>query len=129
MLLRTQLFGYKSGTHLHIRWLPYVARFKDMGGYSWRSVALSWLYRCMCRVMNRNIVNCFSHGSSDGFLISGPLDMIPFASLWPRRDVIFMCYVVKSQLDCEREMISSCSLEAQDRSPSGWGCEYFVKSK
>ncbi|RYR29285.1 hypothetical protein Ahy_B01g053651 [Arachis hypogaea] len=45
MLLGTQLFGDKSGTHLHIRWLPYVAKLEDMGGYSWGSAALSWLYR------------------------------------------------------------------------------------
>ncbi|RYR49257.1 hypothetical protein Ahy_A07g035626 [Arachis hypogaea] len=56
MLLSTQLFGDKSGTRLHIRWLPYVARLEDMGQYSWGSTALSWLYRCMCRVANRNVV-------------------------------------------------------------------------
>ncbi|XP_057747403.1 serine/threonine-protein phosphatase 7 long form homolog [Arachis stenosperma] len=56
MLLETQLFGNKSGTRLRIRWLPYVARLEDMGGYSWGSAALSWLYRCMYRVANRNVV-------------------------------------------------------------------------
>ncbi|QHO33413.1 uncharacterized protein DS421_9g257980 [Arachis hypogaea] len=45
MLLSTQLFGDKSGTRLHIRWLPYVARLEDMGQYNWGSTALSWLYR------------------------------------------------------------------------------------
>ncbi|RYQ83732.1 hypothetical protein Ahy_B10g102539 [Arachis hypogaea] len=35
MLLLTQLFGDKSGTRLHIRWLPYVARLEDLGRYSW----------------------------------------------------------------------------------------------
>ncbi|RYR21273.1 hypothetical protein Ahy_B03g066559 [Arachis hypogaea] len=34
MLLSTHLFGDKSGTRLHIRWLPYVAKMKDMGRYS-----------------------------------------------------------------------------------------------
>ncbi|XP_016178787.1 protein MAIN-LIKE 1-like [Arachis ipaensis] len=56
MLLSMKLFGDKSGTCLHIRWLPYVGRLEDMGQYSWGSAALSWLYRCMCRVANRNIV-------------------------------------------------------------------------
>ncbi|RYR29360.1 hypothetical protein Ahy_B01g053759 [Arachis hypogaea] len=56
MLLSTQLFGDKSGTRLHIRWLPYVTRLEHMGQYSWGSAALSWLYRCMCRVTNRNVV-------------------------------------------------------------------------
>ncbi|RYR20219.1 hypothetical protein Ahy_B03g065313 isoform D [Arachis hypogaea] len=56
MLLGTQLFGDKFGTRLHIRWLPYVARLEDMGGYNWGSATLSWLYRCMCRVANRNVV-------------------------------------------------------------------------
>ncbi|RYR72599.1 hypothetical protein Ahy_A02g006829 [Arachis hypogaea] len=32
ILLGTQLFGDKSDTRLHIRWLPYVARLEDMGG-------------------------------------------------------------------------------------------------
>ncbi|RYR01610.1 hypothetical protein Ahy_B06g080490 [Arachis hypogaea] len=31
MLLSTQLFGDKSGTRLHIRGLPYVAKLEDMG--------------------------------------------------------------------------------------------------
>ncbi|RYQ92937.1 hypothetical protein Ahy_B09g099178 [Arachis hypogaea] len=53
MLLGTQLFANKSGNHIHIRWLPYVARLEDMGGYSWGSAVLSWLYRCMCQVANR----------------------------------------------------------------------------
>ncbi|QHO31810.1 uncharacterized protein DS421_8g244700 [Arachis hypogaea] len=44
MLFGTQLFGDKSGTRIHIRWLSYVARLENMGGYSWRSAALSWLY-------------------------------------------------------------------------------------
>ncbi|RYR16002.1 hypothetical protein Ahy_B04g072985 isoform B [Arachis hypogaea] len=56
MLLGTQLFGDKSGTRIHIRWLPNVARLEDMGGYSWGSAALSWLYRCMCRMANRHVV-------------------------------------------------------------------------
>ncbi|XP_072056280.1 protein MAIN-LIKE 1-like [Arachis hypogaea] len=56
MLLGTQLFADKSGNHIHIRWLPYVARLEDMGGYSWGSAALLWLYRCMCQVANRHVV-------------------------------------------------------------------------
>ncbi|QHO52360.1 serine/threonine-protein phosphatase 7 long form homolog [Arachis hypogaea] len=56
ILLGTQLFGDKSDTRIHIRWLPYVARLEDMGGYSWKSAALSWLYLCLCHVMNRNVV-------------------------------------------------------------------------
>ncbi|RYR78263.1 hypothetical protein Ahy_A01g003005 [Arachis hypogaea] len=33
---------YKSGNRIHIRWLPYVARLEEMGGYSWGSAALAW---------------------------------------------------------------------------------------
>ncbi|RYR14231.1 hypothetical protein Ahy_B04g070820 isoform B [Arachis hypogaea] len=66
MLLSTQLFNDKSGTRLHIRRLPYVAR--DMGRYSWGSATLSWLYRCMCHVANRNIVKLASP------LQVGPID-------------------------------------------------------
>ncbi|RYQ93303.1 hypothetical protein Ahy_B09g099573 [Arachis hypogaea] len=69
MLLSTQLFGDKSGNRVHIRWLPFVARLDDMGSFSWGSVALAWLYRCMCRVANRNVTNlagpyiCYNHRS------------------------------------------------------------------
>ncbi|RYR06869.1 hypothetical protein Ahy_B05g074188 [Arachis hypogaea] len=47
MLLGTQLFADKSGNRIHIRWLPFVARLEEMGGYSWGSAALTWLYQCM----------------------------------------------------------------------------------
>ncbi|XP_020978192.1 serine/threonine-protein phosphatase 7 long form homolog [Arachis ipaensis] len=57
MLLSTQLFGDKSANRVHIRWLPFVANLDDMGRYSWGSAALAWLYRCMCRVANRNVTN------------------------------------------------------------------------
>ncbi|RYR26743.1 hypothetical protein Ahy_B02g061047 [Arachis hypogaea] len=60
MLLSMHLFGDKSCTRLHIRWLPYVTRLEDIGRYSWGFAALSWLYRCMCRVANRNIVKLVS---------------------------------------------------------------------
>ncbi|RYQ85534.1 hypothetical protein Ahy_B10g105102 [Arachis hypogaea] len=56
MLLSTQLFGDKSSTCMHIRWLSYVARLEDMGRYSWGSATLSWLYWCLCHVANRNVV-------------------------------------------------------------------------
>ncbi|RYR01873.1 hypothetical protein Ahy_B06g080735 [Arachis hypogaea] len=46
MLLSTQLFDDKFDTRMHIQWLSYVVRLEDMGGYSWGSAALSWLYRC-----------------------------------------------------------------------------------
>ncbi|RYR05964.1 hypothetical protein Ahy_B06g085779 [Arachis hypogaea] len=71
MILSTQLFGNKSGTRLHIRWLPYVARLEDMGQYSWGSAALSWLFRCMCRVVNRNVVK-----------LAGPLQLFQSWIFW-----------------------------------------------
>ncbi|RYR72493.1 hypothetical protein Ahy_A02g006718 [Arachis hypogaea] len=40
MLLSTHHVGNKSGTHLHIQRLPYVARLENMGRYNWRSTAL-----------------------------------------------------------------------------------------
>ncbi|RYR04097.1 hypothetical protein Ahy_B06g083670 [Arachis hypogaea] len=64
ILLGTQLFADKSGNRIHIRWLPYMARLEDMGGYSWGSAALAWLYRCMCRVANRHVVKCSGHNPS-----------------------------------------------------------------
>ncbi|RYQ86605.1 hypothetical protein Ahy_B10g106258 [Arachis hypogaea] len=71
MILGTQLFGDKSNTSLHIRWLPYVARLEDIGWYSWGSVALPWLYRCMCRVANKNIVK-----------LAGPLQLLQSWIFW-----------------------------------------------
>ncbi|RYR20215.1 hypothetical protein Ahy_B03g065313 isoform A [Arachis hypogaea] len=61
----------KFGTRLHIRWLPYVARLEDMGGYNWGSATLSWLYRCMCRVANRNVVK-----------LAGPLQLLQSWIFW-----------------------------------------------
>ncbi|RYR67772.1 hypothetical protein Ahy_A03g014187 [Arachis hypogaea] len=84
MLLSTQLFGDKSGIRMHIRWLPYVARLEDMGSNSWGSVSLSWLYRCLCRVANKNIdlYSSSNHGSFGGFRILSPTDLIPSTSCW-----------------------------------------------
>ncbi|RYR74911.1 hypothetical protein Ahy_A02g009622 [Arachis hypogaea] len=65
MLLGTQLFADKFGNRIHIRWFSYVARLEEMGGYSWGSSALSWLYRCMCRVANRHVVK-----------LAGPLQLL-----------------------------------------------------
>ncbi|QHO00155.1 uncharacterized protein DS421_13g404060 [Arachis hypogaea] len=71
MLLGTQLFADKSGNRIHIRWLPYVARLADMGRYSWGSAALSWLYRCMCRMANRHVVK-----------LAGPLQLLQSWIFW-----------------------------------------------
>ncbi|QHO20595.1 uncharacterized protein DS421_11g339310 [Arachis hypogaea] len=65
MLLGTQLFANKSGNRVHIRWLPFVARLEEVGTYSWGSAALAWLYRCMCRVANRNVIK-----------LAGPLQLL-----------------------------------------------------
>ncbi|RYQ88500.1 hypothetical protein Ahy_B09g095655 isoform D [Arachis hypogaea] len=46
--------GHASGARVHLRWLPYVADLDGLGKYSWASATLSWLYRCLCRVANRN---------------------------------------------------------------------------
>ncbi|RYR60943.1 hypothetical protein Ahy_A04g018030 [Arachis hypogaea] len=71
MLLGTQLLADKSGNRIHIRWLPYVARLEEIGGYSWGSAALAWLYRCMCRVANRHFVK-----------LAGPLQLLQSWIFW-----------------------------------------------
>ncbi|RYQ98690.1 hypothetical protein Ahy_B07g086454 isoform E [Arachis hypogaea] len=38
----------------------YAPRLDDMGNFSWGSAALAWLYRCMCRVANKNVANLAS---------------------------------------------------------------------
>ncbi|XP_072065389.1 protein MAIN-LIKE 2-like [Arachis hypogaea] len=71
MLLPTQLFSYKSGTRMYIRWLPYVVRLEDMDSYSWGSTALSWLHRCLFRVANKNVVK-----------LAGPLQLLQSWIFW-----------------------------------------------
>ncbi|XP_020979311.1 protein MAIN-LIKE 1-like [Arachis ipaensis] len=65
------LFADKSGNRIHIRWLPFVARLDEMGGYSWGSAALAWLYRCLCRVANRHVVK-----------LAGPLQLLQSWIFW-----------------------------------------------
>nr|XP_025628800.1 protein MAIN-LIKE 2-like [Arachis hypogaea] len=65
------LFADKSGNRIHIIWLPFVARLEEMGGYSWGSAALAWLYRCMCRVANRHVVK-----------LAGPLQLLQSWIFW-----------------------------------------------
>ncbi|RYR12615.1 hypothetical protein Ahy_B04g070074 isoform A [Arachis hypogaea] len=92
MLLGTQLFADKSGNRIHIRWLPYVARLEEMGGYSWGSAALAWLYRCMCRVANRHVVKW--SGYNPGISNKGPrvqMARLKIDLLQPR-DFIWMPY-------------------------------------
>ncbi|XP_072082100.1 protein MAIN-LIKE 2-like [Arachis hypogaea] len=67
----SQLFADKSGNRIHIRWLPFVARLEEMGTYSWGSAALAWLYRCMCRVANRNVIK-----------LAGPLQLLQSWIFW-----------------------------------------------
>ncbi|XP_016165240.1 serine/threonine-protein phosphatase 7 long form homolog [Arachis ipaensis] len=71
MLLSTQLFGDKSANWVHIWWLSFVANLDDIGSYSWGSAALAWLYRCMCRVANRNVTN-----------LAGPLQLLQSWIFW-----------------------------------------------
>ncbi|XP_072084701.1 serine/threonine-protein phosphatase 7 long form homolog [Arachis hypogaea] len=71
MLLGTQLFADKSGNRIHIKWLPFVARLEEMGTYSWGSAALAWLYRCMYRVANRNVIK-----------LAGPLQLLQSWIFW-----------------------------------------------
>ncbi|RYQ82073.1 hypothetical protein Ahy_B10g100650 [Arachis hypogaea] len=70
-VINDELFSDKSGNRIHIRWLPFVARLEEMGGYSWGSAALAWLYRCMCRVVNRHVVK-----------LAGPLQLLQSWIFW-----------------------------------------------
>ncbi|RYR65130.1 hypothetical protein Ahy_A03g011115 isoform F [Arachis hypogaea] len=58
MLLSSQRFADKNANRVHLRWLPYLASLDDLGRYSWGSAALAWLYRCLCRGTNKNVVSC-----------------------------------------------------------------------
>ncbi|QHO20647.1 uncharacterized protein DS421_11g339810 [Arachis hypogaea] len=71
MLLSSQLFADKNANRVHLRWLPYLASLDDLGRYSWGSAALAWLYRCLCRGTNRNIVN-----------LAGPLQLLQSWIFW-----------------------------------------------
>ncbi|QHN78142.1 uncharacterized protein DS421_19g658810 [Arachis hypogaea] len=100
ILLSSQLFVDKNANRVHLHWLPYLASMVDLGRYSWGSAALAWLYRCLCRGTNRNVVNLagplqllqswifwrFSSLRPSGFDVFG----FPLASMWatylPRND-------------------------------------------
>ncbi|QHO53797.1 uncharacterized protein DS421_2g51130 [Arachis hypogaea] len=56
-VLLADLFADKNANRVHLRWLPYLASMDDLGRYSWGSEALAWLYRCLCRGTNRNVVS------------------------------------------------------------------------
>ncbi|RYR05732.1 hypothetical protein Ahy_B06g085554 isoform H [Arachis hypogaea] len=71
MLLSSQLFADKNANRVHLRWLPYVASLDDLGRYSWGSAVLAWLYRCLCRGTNRNVVN-----------LAGPLQLLQSWIFW-----------------------------------------------
>ncbi|RYR60676.1 hypothetical protein Ahy_A04g017732 [Arachis hypogaea] len=71
MLLSSQLFADKNANRVHLRWLPYLASLDDLGRYSWGSAALVWLYRCLCRGTNKNIVN-----------MAGPLQLLQSWIFW-----------------------------------------------
>ncbi|RYQ90240.1 hypothetical protein Ahy_B09g096446 isoform J [Arachis hypogaea] len=49
----------------------YAPRLEEMGTYSWGSAALAWLYRCMCRVANRNVIK-----------LAGPLQLLQSWIFW-----------------------------------------------
>ncbi|RYR07801.1 hypothetical protein Ahy_B05g075250 [Arachis hypogaea] len=72
ILLSSQLFGDKNANRVHLRWLSYLASMDKLGKYSWGSAALAWLYRFLCRTINRNIVN-----------LAGPLQLLQFSTLRP----------------------------------------------
>ncbi|RYR77724.1 hypothetical protein Ahy_A01g002306 [Arachis hypogaea] len=72
MLLSSQLFADKNANRVHLRWLPYLASLDDLGRYSWGSAALAWLYRCLCRGTNKNVVN-----------LARPLQLLQFPTLRP----------------------------------------------
>ncbi|RYQ92858.1 hypothetical protein Ahy_B09g099099 isoform E [Arachis hypogaea] len=71
MLLSSQLFVDKNANRIHLRWLPYLASMDDLSRYSWGSAALAWLYRCLCRGTNRNVVN-----------LAGPLQLLQSWIFW-----------------------------------------------
>ncbi|QHN85424.1 uncharacterized protein DS421_16g537310 [Arachis hypogaea] len=49
LLIGTILFGDKSGTSVHWKFLPLLSDFASIGQYSWESACLAHLYRALCR--------------------------------------------------------------------------------
>ncbi|MED6196948.1 hypothetical protein PIB30_052136 [Stylosanthes scabra] len=45
ILLSTALFEDNTVARVHLRWLPFMDRIDDLGGYNWGSAALTWPYR------------------------------------------------------------------------------------
>ncbi|RYR00148.1 hypothetical protein Ahy_B07g088231 [Arachis hypogaea] len=52
MLLSTMLFKNKS-----VAKLLYIADLDGLNKYTWVLATLSWLYRYLCRIANRNVKN------------------------------------------------------------------------
>ena len=53
-LIDGTLFMDKSGTLVHLMFLPLLENFETAGYYSWGSAGLAWLYREMCRASRRD---------------------------------------------------------------------------
>ncbi|XP_057720168.1 serine/threonine-protein phosphatase 7 long form homolog [Arachis stenosperma] len=54
LLIRTILFGDKSGAGVHWKYLPLLHNFASIGQYSWGSACLAHLYRALCRASRYN---------------------------------------------------------------------------
>ncbi|RYR65148.1 hypothetical protein Ahy_A03g011127 [Arachis hypogaea] len=57
------LFPYASDSRVHIRWLPLLEDHDTCSRLSWGSLVLPWLYRQMCRAIERgqcNLGGCVS---------------------------------------------------------------------
>ncbi|QHO06214.1 uncharacterized protein DS421_14g452800 [Arachis hypogaea] len=105
MLLGTQLFADKSGNRIHIRWLPYVARLEEMGGYSW---------------------GYFSLGSFGAFLGLDLVGMIRSAGPWRRGGQVTILPVARRDLECRFHVTNQTKIVSPHH--GGHGGEWYGSS-
>ncbi|RYR42430.1 hypothetical protein Ahy_A08g038916 [Arachis hypogaea] len=88
------LFADKSGNRIHIRWLPYMARLEEMGGYSWGLAAFAWLYLYFGPMGMIRLAGPWHPGYNPGVSEKGPrvqMTRLRIDMLQPR-DFIWMPY-------------------------------------
>lgn len=79
-LLGGSIFVGKSGSMVQLMFLPLLEDFDAAGEYSWRSTALAWLYRELCRASRERMHDIY------GFLILVQIWVwYRFAHIAPRR--------------------------------------------
>ncbi|XP_057760955.1 protein MAIN-LIKE 2-like [Arachis stenosperma] len=75
LLFGTVMFGDKSGTEVHWKFLPLLHNFAGIIQFSWGSACLAHIYRVLCRITR---VNCKEIDGPLTLLLTGAWICLPF---------------------------------------------------